>query len=229
MRLLVTGGTGFIGSHLAEQGRRRGAEVVVLGLTDRPEERANAELLRAAGRRGGAGQHHRRRAVPPGGARRHPRLPPRRGDAGRRQERRVLRVGQPRRHPPAARGGGERAASSASSTAARSGSTATGRRASPGRTRRSRRATSTSAPRSRPSGWCGSSGPSARLPFTILRPADVYGPRDQRLLKLFKGVSAGRFPLFGDGRRPAAHGLRGRRRLRLLPRLRARPRRSARA
>ena len=37
----------------------------------------------------------------------------------------------------------------------------------------------------------------------ILRPADVYGPRDQRLLKLFAGVSRGRFPLFGrgDGRR----------------------------
>ena len=30
MRLLVTGGTGFIGSHLAEAGRQRGAEVVVL-------------------------------------------------------------------------------------------------------------------------------------------------------------------------------------------------------
>ena len=27
----------------------------------------------------------------------------------------------------------------------------------------------------------------------------MYGPRDQRLLKLFKGVSRGRFPLFGDG------------------------------
>ena len=49
MRLLVTGGTGFIGSHLAEEGRRRGAEVVVLGLTDRPEERANVELLRRQG------------------------------------------------------------------------------------------------------------------------------------------------------------------------------------
>jgi nucleoside-diphosphate-sugar epimerase len=41
--------------------------------------------------------------------------------------------------------------------------------------------------------------PTLRLPYTILRPADVYGPRDQRLLKLFKGVRAGRFPLFGDG------------------------------
>src|ERR671919_1711339 len=49
MRLLVTGGTGFIGSHLAEQGRRLGAEVVVLGLADRPEERANVELLRRQG------------------------------------------------------------------------------------------------------------------------------------------------------------------------------------
>ena len=49
MRLLVTGGTGFIGSHLAEAGRRRGAEVVVLGLTDRPEERANAQLLAGQG------------------------------------------------------------------------------------------------------------------------------------------------------------------------------------
>jgi len=35
--------------------------------------------------------------------------------------------------------------------------------------------------------------------YTVLRPADVYGPRAQRLLKLFKGVSRGRFPLFGDG------------------------------
>jgi dihydroflavonol-4-reductase len=37
------------------------------------------------------------------------------------------------------------------------------------------------------------------LPFVILRPADVYGPRDQRLLKLFRGVRRGRFPLFGSG------------------------------
>src|SRR5215218_2483682 len=49
MKLLVTGGTGFIGSHLAEEGRRRGADVVVLGLAERPEERANAELLARQG------------------------------------------------------------------------------------------------------------------------------------------------------------------------------------
>jgi dihydroflavonol-4-reductase len=41
------------------------------------------------------------------------------------------------------------------------------------------------------------------LPVVVLRPADVYGPRDQRLLKLFAAVRRGRFPLFGkgDGRR----------------------------
>lgn len=32
-----------------------------------------------------------------------------------------------------------------------------------------------------------------------IRPADVYGPRDQRLKKLFRGVANGKFPLFGDG------------------------------
>jgi nucleoside-diphosphate-sugar epimerase len=33
-----------------------------------------------------------------------------------------------------------------------------------------------------------------------LRPADVYGPRDQRLLKLFRGVARGSFPMFGRGK-----------------------------
>lgn len=37
------------------------------------------------------------------------------------------------------------------------------------------------------------------LPVVALRPADVYGPRDQRLLKLFGAVRRGRFPLFGKG------------------------------
>jgi nucleoside-diphosphate-sugar epimerase len=37
------------------------------------------------------------------------------------------------------------------------------------------------------------------LPVVVLRPADVYGPRDQRLLKLFGAVSKSRFPLFGNG------------------------------
>ncbi|WP_129642536.1 NAD-dependent epimerase/dehydratase family protein [Peristeroidobacter agariperforans] len=44
---------------------------------------------------------------------------------------------------------------------------------------------------------------SAGMEYVILRPTAVYGPRDERLLKLFRSVQKGRFPLFGpgDGRR----------------------------
>jgi dihydroflavonol-4-reductase len=38
-----------------------------------------------------------------------------------------------------------------------------------------------------------------QYPVVILRPADVYGPRDRRLLKLFKGVKKGRFVMIGSG------------------------------
>ena len=41
MRVLVTGGTGFIGSHLAERVLRSGNQAVVLGLADLPEEKNN--------------------------------------------------------------------------------------------------------------------------------------------------------------------------------------------
>jgi nucleoside-diphosphate-sugar epimerase len=37
------------------------------------------------------------------------------------------------------------------------------------------------------------------LSITVLRPADVYGPGDLRLLKLFRGVARQRFPLVGAG------------------------------
>jgi nucleoside-diphosphate-sugar epimerase len=41
------------------------------------------------------------------------------------------------------------------------------------------------------------------MEYVILRPTAVYGPRDDRLLKLFRSAARGRFPLFGsgDGRR----------------------------
>lgn len=41
------------------------------------------------------------------------------------------------------------------------------------------------------------------IEYVILRPTAVYGPRDERLLKLFRSAAKGRFPLFGrgDGRR----------------------------
>jgi nucleoside-diphosphate-sugar epimerase len=37
------------------------------------------------------------------------------------------------------------------------------------------------------------------MEYVILRPTAVYGPRDQRLLKLFRSAARGRFPLFGRG------------------------------
>lgn len=37
------------------------------------------------------------------------------------------------------------------------------------------------------------------MQYVILRPTAVYGPRDERLSKLFRSVEKGRFPLFGPG------------------------------
>lgn len=39
----------------------------------------------------------------------------------------------------------------------------------------------------------------ASMEYVILRPTAVYGPRDERLSKLFRSVEKGRFPLFGRG------------------------------
>jgi nucleoside-diphosphate-sugar epimerase len=38
------------------------------------------------------------------------------------------------------------------------------------------------------------------VPFTIVRPPAVYGPRDQAFLTLFRTASRGVVPLLGDGR-----------------------------
>jgi len=38
------------------------------------------------------------------------------------------------------------------------------------------------------------------IQVTIVRPSGIYGPGDRRLLKLFRGVARGRFPMLGSGR-----------------------------
>lgn len=38
------------------------------------------------------------------------------------------------------------------------------------------------------------------IEVTIVRPTGIYGPGDKRLLKLFRGVARGRFPLLGSGK-----------------------------
>jgi nucleoside-diphosphate-sugar epimerase len=198
MKLLVTGGTGFIGSHLAEEGRRRGAEVVVLGLTERPEERANAELLRGMGvevlagsitdaalcRRAAQGAthiFHLAVAMREGG----------KSDEffesinldGTRHLLEAARSQQVERFVYCGTIGiyGHRAP----------GITSENSPLAPGNIYERTKVSAESLVREF-ADQCG-------LPAVILRPADVYGPRDQRLLKLFKGVSRGKFPLFGSG------------------------------
>ena len=51
MRVLITGGTGFIGSRLVEACLRAGHEVTALGQANTPAEAANIEWLRSAGAR----------------------------------------------------------------------------------------------------------------------------------------------------------------------------------
>jgi dihydroflavonol-4-reductase len=198
MRLLVTGGTGFIGSHLAEEGRRRGADVVVLGLTGRPEEQANAELLSRKGvevisgsitdpelcRRAARGVTHLF----------HLAVAMREG--GKSDEffesinldgtRHLLEAAIAQRVQRFVYCGtigiyGHRAPGITSETSP----------LAPGNIYERTKVSAERQVREFAEN-CG-------LPAVVLRPADVYGPRDQRLLKLFKGVNRGRFPLFGAG------------------------------
>jgi nucleoside-diphosphate-sugar epimerase len=198
MRLLVTGGTGFIGSHLAEEGRRRGADVVVLGLTDRPEEQANADLLSRKGvevlsgsitdadlcrraTRGATHVFHLAVAMREGG----------KSDAffesinlnGTRHLLEAATAQRLERFVYCSTIGiyGHRAPGVTSEESA----------LAPGNIYERTKVSAERQVREFAE-KCG-------LAAVVLRPADVYGPRDQRLLKLFKAVSRGRFPLFGTG------------------------------
>jgi dihydroflavonol-4-reductase len=198
MRLLVTGGTGFIGSHLAEEARRRGAEVIAFGLTDRPEEQANAERLKKLGAevlpgsitdaelcrqamRGVTHVFHLAVAMREGG----------KSDEffesinldGTRHLLEAASVQRVERFVYCSTIGiyGHRAP----------GITREDSPLAPGNIYER---TKVSAER-----LVREFAEKCDLPSVVLRPADVYGPRDQRLLKMFKGVSRGRFPLFGSG------------------------------
>jgi dihydroflavonol-4-reductase len=198
MKLLVTGGTGFIGSHLAEQGRKQGADVVVLGLTDRPEEQANAALLSRVGVEVLSGSitdaELCRRAAQGATHIFHLAVAMREGGKSDEFFESINLDGTRHLLEAASRQRVERFVYC--STIGIFGHRA------PGVTREdSPLAPGNIYERTKVSAellvrdfaeHCG-------VPSVILRPADVYGPRDQRLLKMFKGVSKGRFPLFGSG------------------------------
>jgi dihydroflavonol-4-reductase len=198
VRLLVTGGTGFIGSHLAEAGRRRGAEVTVLGLTDRPEERRNVEALTRQGVEILSGSitdpELCRRAVR--GATHVFHLAVAMREGGKQDEffERVNLDGTRHLLDAAADAGVARFVHC--STIGIFGHRAPGitREDSPLAPGNVYERTKVASER-----MVREVGAARGLPFVILRPADVYGPRDQRLLKLFRGVRRGRFPLFGAG------------------------------
>jgi nucleoside-diphosphate-sugar epimerase len=198
VRLLVTGGTGFIGSHLAEEGRRRGAEVVAFGLTDRPEEKANADRLTRLGARVISGSITDaalcRQAAQ--GATHIFHLAVAMREGGKSDEffesinldgtRNLLEAASQQRV--------ERFVYC--STIGIYGHRAPGitNEDSPLSPGNIYERTKVSAER-----LVREFAEKCRVPSVVLRPADVYGPRDQRLLKLFKGVSRGKFPLFGSG------------------------------
>jgi nucleoside-diphosphate-sugar epimerase len=198
MRLLVTGGTGFIGSHLAEHGRRLGAEVVVLGLTDRPEEGANVELLRGRGVEVVSGSitdpELCRQAVRGATHVFHLAVAMREGAKSDEYFESVNLDGTRRLLEASVSEGVRRFVYC--STIGISGHRAPGitREDSPRAPANISERTKVSAER-----LVRELGIQRSLPYAILRPADVYGPRDHRLLKLFKGVSTGRFPFFGKG------------------------------
>jgi nucleoside-diphosphate-sugar epimerase len=199
VKLLVTGGTGFIGSHLAEDARRRGGDVVVLGLTDRPEEEDNARLLESLGVQvlPGSVTDAALCARAMEGVTHVYHLAVAMREAGMTDEYfEEINLGGTRRLLELA---GERGLQRFvyCSTIGIFGHRAPGitNEDSPLRPGNVYERTKVAA-----EALAQDFRTRAGLPVVILRPADVYGPRDQRLLKLFRGVAAGRFPLFGDGR-----------------------------
>jgi dihydroflavonol-4-reductase len=48
--------------------------------------------------------------------------------------------------------------------------------------------------------WLTAEAPARGVPFAIVRPSAIYGPRDTRLLKVFRMAARGVFPMLGHGR-----------------------------
>jgi nucleoside-diphosphate-sugar epimerase len=197
MNVLVTGATGFVGSHLVEALRRRGDEVTALV---RNPGRAGA--LAGQGIRLAPGDLHDQAALA-AAARDQEIVFHVAGLVAARDEAAFLHANRDgtSRLLKAAAGAGVRRVVYVSSMAA-------GGPSAPGRP-----LTGTEAPR--PVTAYGRSKLAAEtvvrgagVPWTILRPPMVYGPRDREVLKVFKLARLGFAPVFGDGAQElsAVHG-----------------------
>ena len=198
MRVLITGGTGFIGSHLAERAISRGYDVTVLGLTDLDSDRANSRLLAAKGARIVSGSILDRSLCEKAmmGVDRVFHLAVAMREAGKGDDffRRVNIDGTRHLLELASLASVDRFVYCG--TIGIFGHTFDGiaDEQSPKNPGNIYEITKLDAER-----LVFEYYDDFGLPVVVLRPADVYGPRDQRLIKLFRGVSKGRFPVFGNG------------------------------
>ena len=197
MRALVTGATGFVGSHLAEALRRGGHQVTVLA-----RSAAKAESLKALGMRVVMGDLHDTAALT-------------RATEGQDVVFHVAGVIAARNEAEFLRANRDGTANvlEASGQAGRPrivlvSSMAAAGPSSPGKPHVGNEP-------ARPVTAYGRSKLAAEevvtasaLPWTIIRPPTVYGPRDQEVLKVFRIARWGVAPVFGDGSQElsAIHG-----------------------
>ena len=197
MRALVTGATGFVGSHLTEALRRRGDEVTVLARSVR-----KAETLRPLGVTVIEGDLHGTaalaRAVEGQDVIYHVA-----GMVAARDEAEFLRANQ----------GGTSNLVAAAQERGRPRFVLVSSMAAAGPASRGRPLEGSEPPR--PVTAYGRSKLAAEravtagaLPWTIVRPPTVYGPRDREVLKVFRIARVGIAPVFGDGSQElsAVHG-----------------------
>jgi nucleoside-diphosphate-sugar epimerase len=198
MRLLVTGGTGFVGSHLAESALKKEVEVNVLGLVDSPADSRNAEYLRSLGAAIYAGSITDaslcRSALAGVSHVFHLAVAMREAGFSDDYYKKVNLDGTRTMLDECKRAGVDRfiyCGTIGIFGHRFSGICTEDMPKRPGNIyEETKLAAETLALEY---------GSEIGLQTLSLRPADVYGPRDQRLRKLFLGVSRGRFPLFGDG------------------------------
>jgi nucleoside-diphosphate-sugar epimerase len=195
MRALVTGATGFVGSHLAEALLRQGAEVTALVRSP-----SKAALLNQLGVRQVRGDLHDRAALI---------------EATRGQDAIFHVAGLVAAHDEAEFRYGNREGTAKLVAAIREALPSRGTAEPPRLVYVSSMAAGGPAPRGRPRQGHEPSAPvtaygrsklegeevvrGSGLLWTVIRPPMVYGPRDTEVLKVFRLTRTGLVPVFGDG------------------------------